>query len=64
MATITRNASMTVRKKLTVTEMQEFLTGLPAGAEISFSERRGDPRDPRESGFRETTIKATWTEGE
>lgn len=53
---------MTVTKKLTVNEMREFLTDVPDGAEISFSERRGDPRDPREAGCRETTIKATWAE--
>ncbi|MGP9782551.1 hypothetical protein ACT3UQ_08835 [Glutamicibacter sp. AOP12-B1-11] len=62
MANITRSASMTVTGKLTVTEMQEFLNGVPDGAEISFNEQRGDRRDPRESGYRATTIKATWTE--
>ena len=59
MANITRSASMTVTGKLTASEMQEFLTGVPDGAEISFNEQRGDPR---ESGYRATTIKATWTE--
>ncbi|PCC29746.1 hypothetical protein CIK76_04960 [Glutamicibacter sp. BW80] len=62
MANITRSASMTVTAMLTATEMQEFLTGVPAGAEISFSHQQGDRRDPRESGYRATTIKATWTE--
>ena len=64
MATITRSASMTVTTKLTTDDMREFLDGLPDGAEISFTDHRGDPRDPREAGRRETTIKATWAEGE
>lgn len=64
MVTITRSASIVITKKLTASEMQEFLADVPGGAEISFSEQRGDPRDPREAGHRATTIKATWKDGE
>ncbi|GGJ58958.1 hypothetical protein [Glutamicibacter ardleyensis] len=62
MANITRTAALTVTSKLTATEMQEFLTGVPDGAEISFSHQQGDRRDLREAGRSATTIKATWTD--
>lgn len=51
MANITRTAALTVTSKLTATEMQEFLTDVPAGAEITFSHQQGDRRDPREENL-------------
>lgn len=63
MANIIRTAALTVTSKLTATEMQEFLTDVPAGAEISFSHHQGDRRDPREAGRTATTIRAAWTDG-
>ncbi|MHC6175445.1 hypothetical protein [Glutamicibacter sp. X7] len=64
MATLTRSAEISTSGTLTVGDMREFLNEVPADAELRVEVLRGDPRDPREAGHRETKIQATWTEGQ
>jgi len=60
MANLKRSLEMSTRTTLTATEMREFLSEVPADAEIEIKVQRGDPRDPREAGRREIAIIATW----
>lgn len=62
MAKLTRSTEMSTTDKFTASDMREFLGEIPGAAEIEIKIYRGDQRDPREAGHRETTIKATWTE--
>ncbi len=62
MITVTQSAETKVNGTLKAADMRAFLNAIPADAEIAITERRGDPRDPREAGYREVTIKATWTQ--
>lgn len=62
MAKLTRTAEMSTTDKFTASDMLAFLDEIPADAEIEIKIYRGDPRDPREASYRETKIKATWTE--
>jgi len=53
---------MSTTDKFTASDMLAFLDEIPADAEIEIKVHRGDQRDPREASYRETKIKATWTE--
>lgn len=62
MITVTQSAETKVIGTLKAADMRAFLNAIPADAEIKITEHRGDPRDPREAGHREVSIKATWTQ--
>ena len=61
---MTRTAQISATPKMTAKDLAEFANQIPEYAEITFREERGDPFDVREAGYRRTTIKATWTEGD
>jgi len=45
---------------LTAGELLTFARAVPASAAVTVSVTHGDQRDPREAGYRKTTITATW----
>lgn len=50
----------------TLEEFRKFLDSasvmVPGTARMHLSERRGDPRDPREAGHRAVTVEISWRE--
>lgn len=59
---LTRTAALSTTSTMTANELAQFAMELPGDATITFREERGDLKDPREAGYRRTTITATWTE--
>lgn len=52
--------SISTRGTLTVSELRTILEGKPDDAKVNIEVYRGDPRDPREAGYRETFINIEW----
>ena len=60
MAKMKRAESVSTRGTYTAAELRTILEGKPDNAKVNIEVYRGDPRDPREAGYRETFINIEW----
>lgn len=60
MSKMTRMDSVSTRGEFTVSELRAILEGKPDEAQVEIKVLRGDQRDPREAGYRETFINIKW----
>lgn len=60
MSKMTRMDSVSTQGTYTAAELRSILEGKPDNAKVNIEVRRGDPRDPREAGYRETFINIEW----
>lgn len=52
--------SISTRGTFTASELRTILEGKPDDAKVEIKVLRGDPRDPREAGYRETFVNIEW----
>ncbi len=60
MTKMKRTDSVSTQGTYTAAELRSILEGKPDEAKVNIEVRRGDPRDPREAGYRETFINIEW----
>lgn len=60
MSKVNRADSVSTRGQFTVSELRAILEDKPDDAKVEIKILRGDQRDPREAGYRETFINIKW----
>lgn len=60
MTKMKRADSVSTRGTFSVAELRTILEGKPDNAKVEVKVTRGDQRDPREAGYRETFINIEW----
>jgi len=52
--------SISTQGTFTTAELRAVLEGKPDNAKVNIETFRGDPRDPREAGYKKTVITVEW----